>query len=684
MSNVHSLNCTPNSEGMHEFVQSIFAHSGQRGLVEIAYTSAKAPHALNHGRQFDLGALDEAVDYAARLNATPNVNVYFSAGLRRPGTYVHARGSDADVDMAVALWADFDKPGAHPLALQKLRELDLLPNLVTFTGNDPHVRGQAWWVLEEPTADLALHRRLQAAIASALGGDPTVVNPSRVMRLIGSVAWPLKAGRVLEMTGAVDSDTRRAPYDIAEIAAKLERAGALEPAQPTATLLDFTPSPASPAGAALFDLNHAAPAHDVASLVRAAAEPGRWHANALLAVAHLLGRGTPPDVAVELLTPMLQQPGYSYIATRNDLIVMAEGGVKRGLFHAQEPAITAELAAPVQRANPFMTVDELFALPPVEWMVESYLPAQGMSALFAPPGAFKSFLAADLALSVAYGRPWHGFATAQRRVLYVLAEGKHGFARRIRAWQQHRVDGQGTDQFVLLPVPVNFLDSGCVDQLIDAIDVHLGGVGLVVLDTLARNFGPGDENSTKDMNAYVAGTTKLAERGAHVLHVHHTGKDGSKGERGSSAFLGALDTSLKLDREPGADSATLWVKKQKDGAEAPPLRLAFPIAEASHPITGEVFTSRIPTMLDEAAAGETRTGSRSGSGLSKTQLNLLAAIGSGITSLSALAAAVSADKSNVRRALRSMQERKLIFQDGHGFWRGVTTENIESNQEDEI
>ena len=47
---------------------------------------------------------------------------------------------------------------------------------------------------------------------------------------------------------------------------------------------------------------------------------------------------------------------------------------------------------------------------------------------------FKSFVALDMACCVAIGRPWHGRAVKQGRVLYCVGEGAAGFPKRLRAW----------------------------------------------------------------------------------------------------------------------------------------------------------------------------------------------------------------------------------------------------------
>ena len=52
-----------------------------------------------------------------------------------------------------------------------------------------------WWRLDEPITDPVLSEALLKGMAAALGGDPTVANPSRVMRLAGTIAWPMKPDR---------------------------------------------------------------------------------------------------------------------------------------------------------------------------------------------------------------------------------------------------------------------------------------------------------------------------------------------------------------------------------------------------------------------------------------------------------------------------------------------------------
>jgi hypothetical protein len=191
---------------------------------------------------------------------------------------------------------------------------------------------------------------------------------------------------------------------------------------------------------------------------------------------------------------------------------------------------------------------DLGTLPPRRWLVPAELPAQALAVLYGPAGAGKSHLALDYALRL-----------AQRvTVLYVAAEGAHGYAARTRAWCSHFQAPPGQLWFV--PEAVNVLQPGEVDRLIAAA----GQVSpaLIILDTLARCMLGGDENSARDMGLLVAACDRLRQAsGATVLLVHHSGKNGL-GERGSSALRAAADQMLEL----AADDGTLSVAcaKSKD------------------------------------------------------------------------------------------------------------------------
>ena len=60
---------------------------------------------------------------------------------------------------------------------------------------------------------------------------------------------------------------------------------------------------------------------------------------------------------------------------------------------------------------------------------------------------------------------------------------------------------------------------------------------MLVIDTLARAMAGSDENSASDVSLVVAKCEAITmAAGAAILLVHHSGKDTSKGARGSTAL----------------------------------------------------------------------------------------------------------------------------------------------------
>ena len=86
---------------------------------------------------------------------------------------------------------------------------------------------------------------------------------------------------------------------------------------------------------------------------------------------------------------------------------------------------------------------------------------------------------------------------------------------------------------------------------LDRLDLDHGrSPVLIIIDTLARTFGGGDENKQNDMNAYVSAVDRLKKAtGAHVMIVHHSGVHENARERGSNVLRGAADTVIKVERK---------------------------------------------------------------------------------------------------------------------------------------
>ena len=183
-----------------------------------------------------------------------------------------------------------------------------------------------------------------------------------------------------------------------------------------------------------------------------------------------------------------------------------------------------------------------------------------MSVLYGASNGGKTFVAVDIACRVAAGEPWHGLPVSQGTVVYVAAENAQSIATRCKAWEIHH-DRQDLPLYIVPPHIDLFDEAGSTDALIEGIKQLPEPVTLIVIDTLARCMGAGDENAAADIGLLVQHVDKLRSAlGCHVLVVHHTGKNEANGARGSSALRAATDTELEC-----ADFV-LTVRKQRDTA----------------------------------------------------------------------------------------------------------------------
>lgn len=184
------------------------------------------------------------------------------------------------------------------------------------------------------------------------------------------------------------------------------------------------------------------------------------------------------------------------------------------------------------------------------YMVKGWLGQGTMSVVFGPSNVGKTFVVLDIAMHVAANRPWRGCPVKGGPVLYIAAEGGSGILNRLAAFKQEHSD-MADAPFMVLPTSLDLYGDGdavALCEVIEDIRVEFGEKpALIVVDTLARSMGDGDENATKDMGAFVRNCDVLrAATGAHVLVVHHTGKDESRGARGAYALKAACDTEIQL------------------------------------------------------------------------------------------------------------------------------------------
>jgi hypothetical protein len=200
------------------------------------------------------------------------------------------------------------------------------------------------------------------------------------------------------------------------------------------------------------------------------------------------------------------------------------------------------------------------------WLIPGLLPAHGIGMLYGESGSYKSFLALDMALSLAFGIPgqW-GAPPVKNDVLFLAGEGPVATSKkRWPAWMEWQgIEFRNDHRFFISPEVPLYTDSTAWENVkLDLAELK-AKPSLIVIDTLTRLITGLDENSAKDASMITKFMEQLARYfECFVLAIHHTGKDQNKGARGSSAFFANVDMVMTTRRKQGGTE--LRVKKQKD------------------------------------------------------------------------------------------------------------------------
>lgn len=200
--------------------------------------------------------------------------------------------------------------------------------------------------------------------------------------------------------------------------------------------------------------------------------------------------------------------------------------------------------------------------------VQGLLTESAMSVVYGESNCGKTFFMSDLAFHVAQGKEWNKKRVEKGNVLYLSLEGKRGIKNRIAAYKvENKVN---LDGFLMMPCQVDFINSEeDITQLIELVkqaNIEFNNdVKLIVIDTLARAIGGGDENSGVDMGTLVKHSDLIRQyTNAHICFIHHSGKDKARGARGHSSLRAAVDTEIEISRTEGADYSVVKVPKQRD------------------------------------------------------------------------------------------------------------------------
>ena len=138
---------------------------------------------------FSLGAVSQAIALAVRMNAN-KLNIYMTINPVNLDAKIKSGKSAKDRHILRAQYSFADADDLQGInGLNELSKI-LEPDIIVTTGTSPHERRHAYWRLIEPCYDLSIWTQRQKQLADQFNTDKAVVNPSRIMRVAGTISFP--------------------------------------------------------------------------------------------------------------------------------------------------------------------------------------------------------------------------------------------------------------------------------------------------------------------------------------------------------------------------------------------------------------------------------------------------------------------------------------------------------------
>jgi RecA-family ATPase len=244
--------------------------------------------------------------------------------------------------------------------------------------------------------------------------------------------------------------------------------------------------------------------------------------------------------------------------------------------------------------------------------------------MVAPSNVGKTALAVALGAHVVQGKPVLSMPTYKGVVVHICGEGGNAVKDRISV----SLDGtKGASDYLVIKKRINLGDAGEIMDFIRDLKEYLEEIGdrlsLVIIDTFIHSIGDLNENSSVDMSAAIAGAQEIAEAfDAHVLLVHHTGREEERGGRGSSAIRSNVDSEFTIKADSESNEAVLTTTKQRNLENG--LRFSYALRKKLLGYDDEGYERS--TVVAELLDGSERKGAKTQSQLNTKQIAVLSSM----------------------------------------------------------
>jgi hypothetical protein len=256
--------------------------------------------------------------------------------------------------------------------------------------------------------------------------------------------------------------------------------------------------------------------------------------------------------------------------------------------------ISSEISKEIMRRS--YTIDELENLPKLNWLIKDILVDGGIATIYGESGSTKSFLAIDLAMHLATGSEWFGLEVNRGiPIIYTALEGFRGVVKRIKGWCKK--NNLSPSNIFIDHDSLLLGEQGSVESFINYYKASNFNRGMIIIDTFNMACPNIEENSAKEMSGVITKAKLIAEKlNSTVLIIHHSGKDESRGMRGSSSLKASMDTIIYVKQDSNGNCE--WsLEKSKDSECG--IRYGYRLETLELDMDGEVETTCILDKLGE-------------------------------------------------------------------------------------
>jgi hypothetical protein len=563
-----------------------FVHQYPDAWIEIAYGLPE--EGPNKARFFSAFDLETAAKFAADKNQCGH-NVYVGAALRHGEKPKSGRASDEHFLAARYSWCEYDGAGDHERIESILKDEGLQPALMVVTGTKPHQRAHLYFLNAQPVINGDEIKACNTALEDLLDSDD-VKNPSRLLRLAGTVNHPKASKRAkgyateattLHMKRDAPSYSVEAlcalPPDCAPEAESkhdpFEEYGSNDDleADPEliAAALEYIPNNDEQWGEwnrvamAAWRATNGSPVA-FAAFEKWSRKSRKYNARDTWRKWKVLSKSPPTRVGAGTIFQMALGNGWAWPRIGLDGVDESINITEAGQGAAATDQGTAEPKSGAKRntaALPLTYFGEFGNKAKKRPILKGFLNKGEISALIAPPKRGKSALMAEITIHCAAGKDWRDSSASEPCGVVIFAiERADLYRRRLDAYTLR--DGYKNLPVAVAGKVIDLLNPQCVQTLVATVreaEQHFARpVGLIVIDTYSKGIaaGGGDENSAKDQNRVAANLRRVQELiDVHISCVGHTGKDPSKGARGSNAHLGDVDLMIQITGDTATKTA---------------------------------------------------------------------------------------------------------------------------------